>query len=214
MLEEERKLGADDAFRLPDLTDRLPAGGTVVKAPAVTLTATYYDTPDLRLARSGVSLRHRKGDALPWTVKLPAAVPGLRHEISRKGRPGSPPADLVALVTAWSRGAALAPAARIRSVRHAYELHDAEGTVLAEVADDAVTVFDGKAVRMAFREIEVERKAGKAKLLDLVEVALRDAGAVTAQEFTPKLVRALGEAAQQPSDWPRPPERAFKRPTA
>jgi len=212
MLEEERKLGADDAFRLPDLTDRLPAGGTVVKAPAVTLTATYYDTPDLRLARSGVSLRHRKGDALPWTVKLPAAVPGLRHEISRKGRPGSPPADLVALVTAWSRGAALAPAARIRSVRHAYELHDAEGTVLAEVADDAVTVFDGKAVRMAFREIEVERKAGDRALLAAVAGALTEAGAVEG-EFTPKHVRALGAAAAQPPDL-TPPGNLPEQPSA
>src|ERR1700754_2424315 len=111
MLEEERKLGADEAFRLPDLTDQVPAGGTLVEAAPATLTAVYYDTPDLRLARAGVSLRHRKGDAVPWTVKLPAAVPGLRHEISRRGRAGTPPAELVALVTAWSRGDALGPAA-------------------------------------------------------------------------------------------------------
>ncbi|MDG4823518.1 CYTH and CHAD domain-containing protein [Asanoa sp. WMMD1127] len=199
MLEEERKLGADDAFRLPDLGDRAPAGGRVVEAPAATLTATYYDTPDLRLARAGVSLRHRKGDAAPWTVKLPAAVPGLRHEISRKGRAGNPPAELVALVTAWSRGAALAPAAKIRTERRAYEVRDAEGTVLAEVADDAVTVFDGKAVRMAFREIEVERKAGDRGLLDTVTAALTEAGAVEG-EFTPKHVRALGKAAALPPD--------------
>ncbi|GAA1875323.1 CYTH and CHAD domain-containing protein [Asanoa iriomotensis] len=213
MLEEERKLAADDAFRLPDLADRLPAGSAVVGAPPVTLTATYYDTPDLRLARAGVSLRHRKGDALPWTVKLPAAVPGLRHEISRRGRQGTAPADLVALVTAWSRGAALAPAAKIRTVRHAYEVHDADGTVLAEVADDAVTVFDGKAVRMAFREIEVERKAGDRALLDAVTAALTEAGAVEG-EFTPKHVRALGAAAAlapdltPPGDLPEQPSAA------
>ncbi|MEV4538359.1 CYTH and CHAD domain-containing protein [Asanoa sp. NPDC049518] len=199
MIEEERKFGADDAFHLPDLTDRLPAGGSVVSAPPATLTATYYDTPDLRLARAGVSLRHRKGDSAPWTVKLPAAVPGLRHEVSRKGRAGNPPAELLALVTAWSRGAALAPAAKIQTVRHAYDLTDTDGTVLAEVADDAVTVFDGKAVRMAFREIEVERKGGDRALLDFVAAALLDAGAVEG-EFTPKHVRALGAAAALPPD--------------
>ncbi|MEV0719595.1 CYTH domain-containing protein, partial [Asanoa sp. NPDC050611] len=104
MLEEERKLGADEAFRLPDVADRLPAGGAVVAAPPVTLTATYYDTPDLRLARAGVSLRHRKGDALPWTVKLPAALPRELHENSRRVPQGTPPAENVAGVTAWSRG--------------------------------------------------------------------------------------------------------------
>ena len=199
MLEEERKLAADDAFRLPDLTDRLPAGGEVVAAAPVTLTATYHDTPDLRLARAGASLRHRKGDALPWTVKLPAAVPGLRREISRKGRAGNPPADLVALVTAWSRGVALSPAAVVKTVRHAYELRADDGTVLAEVADDAVTVLDGKTVRMAFREIEVERKEGESGLLDAVEEALVEAGA-TRGVFTPKNKRALGEAAALPPD--------------
>ncbi|GIF73075.1 CYTH and CHAD domain-containing protein [Asanoa siamensis] len=203
MIEEERKLGAGEAFRLPDLTDQVPAGGTVAAAPPVTLTATYYDTPDLRLARAGVSLRHRKGDDLPWTVKLPAAVPGLRHEISRRGKAGSAPDDLVALVTAWSRGQALAPAAKIRTIRHAYELCDVDGTVLAEVADDDVTVFDGKGVRMAFREIEVERKAGDRALLDAVTAALTEAGAQEG-EFTPKHVRALGAAAALPPDLTAP----------
>ena len=66
---------------------------------------------------------------------------------------------------------------------------------------------------LKFREIEAERKAGKAKLLDRVEVALRDAGA-TLGEFTPKHVRALGLPAQQPPDWPPPPARLPKHPTA
>src|ERR671913_1634889 len=139
MLEEERKYEAGPGFELPALVDRLPSGGDVAAARPKTLTATYYDTADLRLARAGVSLRHRKGDAEPWTVKLPADVPGVRHEISRPGRAGSPPKDLVALVTAYSRGAALAPAVVVRTVRRAYDLRDAGGRVLAELADDDVT---------------------------------------------------------------------------
>jgi CHAD domain-containing protein len=201
MLEEERKFQAEAGFQLPDLSDRLPAGGDVVAREPKTLTATYYDTADLRLARAGVSLRHRRGDDQPWTVKLPADVPGVRREISRTGRAGSPPKELVALVTAYSRGAPLAPAAVVRTVRRAYDLRDGDGRVLAELADDDVSVLDGRTVRMTFREIEVERKEGDSDVLARVGAALSDAGA-TEGDFTPKHVRALGPAAAGPPDLP------------
>jgi len=76
MLEEERKYEVSPRFALPDLTSALPTGGRVVSQPPVSLRATYYDTADLRLARSGASLRFRRGDSEPWTVKLPTDVPG------------------------------------------------------------------------------------------------------------------------------------------
>ncbi|MFC0530141.1 CYTH and CHAD domain-containing protein [Phytohabitans kaempferiae] len=199
MLEEERKYEVEPRFTLPDLTACLPSDGQVEERPPVTLTATYFDAPDLRLARAGVSLRYRKGDAEPWTVKLPAETPGVRHEISRGGAPGTPPAELVLLVTAYSRGAELAPAAVVRTIRRAYHLRDADGRLLAELADDAVSVLEDRKVRSRFREIEVERKGGGRKLLDKVEVVLREAGAV-AGGFTPKHVRALGDAAASPPD--------------
>jgi CHAD domain-containing protein len=205
MLEEERKYEVDSQFTLPDLAGVLPAGGRVVGLPPVTLTATYFDTPDLRLARAGVSLRHRRGDALPWTVKLPADAPGVRHEISRAGRARHAPAELVALVTAYSRGGELTPAAVVRSVRHAYELRDADDRILAEIADDAVSVLDGRRVTSAFREVEVERKDGERALLDRVDGVLRDAGAVGGS-FVPKHVRALGEAAAGDPDLIAPGE--------
>lgn len=203
MLEEERKYEVDQEFAVPELAGCVPDGGRVLDLAPVTLTATYYDTGDLRLARSGVSLRFRRGDERPWTVKLPADAPGTRHEISRSGKPGRPPVELVALVTAYSRGAPLAPAAVVRTVRLAYELRDADGGVLAELADDRVSVLDGDRVRWSFREVEVERKGGTAKLLDKVEARLRGAGAV-AGGFTPKHVRALGEAAAGEPDLPPP----------
>lgn len=210
MLEEERKYEVPESFTLPDLSGAVPDSGRVVDLPPVTLTATYYDTPDLRLARAGVSLRHRRGDKLPWTVKLPADSPGVRHEISRRGKASATPADLVALVTAYARGVELAPAAGVRTVRRAHELRDADDRVLAEIADDEVSVLDGKRVRSSFREIEVERKAGDRDLLDAVEATLVAAGA-EAGGFTPKHVRALGEAASAgpdlvaPADLPAEP---------
>src|SRR6185369_13520032 len=116
MLEEERKFQVDDGFTMPDLKGTAPAGGSIVPLPAVTLRATYYDTADRRLARAGVSLRHRRGEnpEKAWTVKLPSDVPGSRHELSRPGDPTTIPDDLLALVTVYHRGAPLAPAAVVR----------------------------------------------------------------------------------------------------
>lgn len=74
--EREVKLGAPPGFELPDLTGAAP-GLAVVAAEDQVLDATYYDTPDLRLARRGVTLRHRVGEgAARWTLKLAAGGTG------------------------------------------------------------------------------------------------------------------------------------------
>jgi CHAD domain-containing protein len=213
VLEEERKYEVDAGFRLPDLTECAPDGGRLIVRPPQKLRATYYDTPDLRLARAGASLRYRRGDDEPWTVKLPTGAPGVRNEISQTGPAQEPPGRLLDLVTVYTRGAAVEPVTVLNTVRHAYQLCDRDDRVAVEVVDDTVSVSDGRKVVLKFREIEAERKAGKAKLLDTVEVALRDAGA-TVGEFVPKHVRALGLPALPPPDWPEPPERLPRRPTA
>lgn len=200
MVEEEQKYEVDDTYVLPDLSASAPAGGRVRALPPVTLVARYLDTVDLRLARAGASLRHRDGDELPWTVKLPTGTPGVRHEISRPGPAGQPPPELVELVTALHRGAPLTPVAVVRTVRHAHEVCAGDGTVLAEVVDDRVSVVDDTgATTGAFREVEVERKAGDRDLLGRVGTVLRDAGARTGS-FTPKHVRALGAVARADED--------------
>ncbi|MCI3949617.1 MAG: domain containing protein [Acidimicrobiales bacterium] len=66
-LEREVKLGVWPGFELPAL-DELPDGLTAVPVKARRLEATYYDTPDARLARSGASLRFRSGDGTGWTL--------------------------------------------------------------------------------------------------------------------------------------------------
>jgi CHAD domain-containing protein len=201
MLEEERKYEVEPGFALPELAGALPEGGRVVRCAPVSLRATYYDTADLRLARAGASLRYRRGDERPWTLKLPTDVPGIRHEISRGGPSGTVPAELAGAVTAYVRGAALSPATVLRTTRRVYELRGRDGSLLAELDDDSVAVLDGKAVRSRFREIEVERHDGGRKLLDRVGEQLRAAGAATGT-FTPKHVRALGGVG--PADLVRP----------
>ncbi|GIH13565.1 CYTH and CHAD domain-containing protein [Rugosimonospora africana] len=190
MLEEERKFDVDPQFVLPDLTEALPARAQVVPRPSVSLRATYYDTDDLRLARAGASLRFRRGDEKPWTVKLPTGVPGIRHEISRTGPSDTIPEELAGLVTAYVRGAALSAAAVLDTTRQVYELRDRAGELLAELDDDLVAVMEGGSVRRKFREIEVERHEGGSKLLGRVADVLTAAGAVSGQ-FLPKHVRAL-----------------------
>jgi CHAD domain-containing protein len=213
MLEEERKFEVDAAFRLPDLEEIVPEGGRLVVRPQRKLRATYYDTADLRLARSGASLRFRRGDDEPWTVKLPTEARGVRNEISMVGPPAEPPERLLDLVTAYTRGDEVAPVIVLSTSRKTYQFCDRDDRVAVEVVDDAVTVTEERRVTLKFREIEVERKAGKTKLLDRIEVALRDAGAA-AGDFTPKHVRALGKRAMEPTDWPEPPVSLPKRTTA
>jgi CHAD domain-containing protein len=191
MLEEERKYEVDPRFVVPDLTDCIAAGAQIVQRAPTYLRAVYYDTPDLRLARAGASLRFRRGDRLPWTVKLPTEIPGVRNEISRVGAPGTVPGELVALVTAYTRGSGLEPVAWLRTSRRVYEVRGADDQLLAELDDDTVAVLEGKSTRMRFREIEVERHGAGRGLLSRIDARLRDAGAATGT-FTPKLVRALG----------------------
>jgi CHAD domain-containing protein len=218
VLEEERKYEVTPDFVLPDLAPCASRGGSVLARPAATLRATYYDTSDCRLARAGLSLRYRRGELstggrpTPWTVKLPTGTTGVRKEVSRAGSADAVPAELVALLTAYLRGAPLEPAAAMRTVRHEHELRDAEDRVLAEVADDTVSVLDGRRVRMTFREIEVERRAGEPELLDRVEAVLLKAGARTG-EFVAKHVRAMGPAATEPPDLV-PPQRLRRKATA
>jgi inorganic triphosphatase YgiF len=166
MPEEERKYDVDRSFVLPDL---FGPGVNVVPRPPKRLTATYFDTEDLRLTRAGASLRFRRGDDEPWTVKLATDVPGVRQEISRPGQFGRPPEELTWLVASITRGAELKPLVVVRSRRRRWELHDDTGRVLAEIDDDNVSVLDGPRVVGRFREIEVELRDGPRKILTTVE---------------------------------------------
>ena len=193
--EREVKLSAGPAFAVPDLAD-VAEGVVVEPLPVRTLDAVYYDTADLRLARWGVSLRHRTGDGTGWTVKLPEGEDGpalVRREVPFPGTEGEPPAEALDLVRAYVRTAPLEPAARLQTVRRGWELRDGEGQRLLEVVDDEVTVQEGERVAARFREVEVEAgDRAPANLLSDVVGRLRKAGA-GAPDATPKIVRALGE---------------------
>jgi len=195
MLEREVKLAAPPAFALPDLED-LAAAVETSPVDEQRLETVYYDTPDLRLARWGANIRIRQGEG--WTLKLPWTSEGpalTRRELEFPGDASRPPDAAVALVIAYVRRATLVPVASLSTLRRRVQLKNREGTLLAEVVDDDVSVIQGLRVQNRFREVEVELKDQSAeRLLDPILARLRGAGAADEDQAS-KLVRALGSRA-------------------
>jgi CHAD domain-containing protein len=210
--ETERKYESADPVEAGLIGEVASAAGCVLPAGApteFTLSATYYDTDDLRLARSRLTLRRRRGGSDDgWHLKLPAG-PDSRDEVRVPlGRYRKPPAQLVALARASHRGAALRPVVELDTVRREWTLTDAEGLAVATVTDDSVTARDlGKGVASAdgaqgtgvgtdgsrWSEIEVElAEHGSTEVLDRIEEALAVAG-VHRSGSSSKLGRVLAD---------------------
>src|ERR1700674_500724 len=219
MLEREVKLGAGPAFHLPDLAGVIE-GVTVAPAETVRMETVYFDTADLRLARWGVSLRHRAGEG--WTLKLAPPKPDAgrpagmieRDELTFQGGAKKAPEAATGVGRAYVRKAELVPVARLSTIRKRVRLVDAAGARVAEVVDDEVSVRDGRRVAARFREIEVEVTGGDGAegVIAPIVSRLRGAGA-GAPDPTPKYIRALGPRATEPPEvapQPLPPEAAAK----
>src|SRR3954467_4593624 len=206
MKEIERKYRASRGLVLPDLTGRVPSVASIDAPVSHRMVAVYYDTPDLRLAREGITLRHRTGGSDDgWHLKLPLGpmANGVREEMQLPGDGSEPPDQLRQLVSAYVRFAFVQPAATLVTDRQTLVLRDEAGASLAELVDDQVTVQGVGRVSAGFREIEVEDCGGGPDVLSAVSDVLQVAGAVGG-EFRPKLVRSLGARAPAPPDPPLP----------
>ena len=198
-LEREAKLQAPAGFRVPDLGGD---GLVATEQKPQRLVTVYVDTPDLRIARWGSSLRHRQGEG--WTVKLPSPTNGsqlVRTEVNFEGDDARKlPTAAADLVRAYVRGQELAPVARLQTVRRGVEIGDDVGRRLAVVTDDEVSVMDGRRVASRFRELEVELDPeADDDLSEILIDRLTQAGAGPIDNV-PKLVRALGPRAASPPD--------------
>jgi CHAD domain-containing protein len=197
--EQERKFDVTAAFELPSFEEE--TGLTVLDDEELELVAVYYDTPDLRLTRSGVSLRYRNDEG--WTVKLPedAVANGLaRRENHFTGDPSVLPIEAANLVTGWTRQESLRPVAKLETRRHRIELGDNGANPIAEVADDRVRATTQSTDAELFRQIEIELLSESAgKLQKRIVSQVRAAGAKQ-ESGVPKIQRALGAAASVPSD--------------
>jgi CHAD domain-containing protein len=166
-----------------------------VSLPDRAFVSTYHDTQDLRLARNGVTFRHRseEGSRL-WQLKLPRGA--ARIELEEAGPPARPPATMLGLLPAYLRGAELTRVARLKTWRKSLRIDG------AEVVDDSVAVLDGQRVTARFRELEVELADGDERTLRRLEKALRRAGATAPRSFEPKLFRVLELAYPVESELP------------
>jgi CHAD domain-containing protein len=207
MAEEiEVKLGAWPGFTVPAVDDGYD-GLRTETGDVTVLDATYHDAADLRLVRSGITLRHRlgEGDAEgTWTLKFGGehqAESGamVREELAVAGPATAMPGELATLVRPWLRTAPLVAMARLQTRRRSTALL-VDDEVVGSIDDDEVSVLQGGRVAARFREVEVEVAAAAPDgLLDAVVARLRDAGA-GAPDPTPKVVRALGPRALAPPD--------------
>jgi inorganic triphosphatase YgiF len=190
-LETERKFDVDLDFVVPDPRNLGGAGPELAQPPEVELLAArYYDTDDLRLAASGVTLRRRTGghDA-GWHLKLPVGGHTRREVHAPLGdEDEAVPADLVALVASWAGGRPLRPVATLGTRRTVWRIASPGGETLAELADDLVTGHrealpalaerGARAVAdLAWREIEVELVTGSPAILAAAAERLCQSGA-------------------------------------
>ncbi|MGA8460113.1 MAG: CYTH domain-containing protein [Streptosporangiaceae bacterium] len=196
-LETELKLDVDPGFVVPNL-DGLASGQTVTEPEVRQLVANYFDTSDLRLAAVPATLRRRTGGPDEgWHLKLPVGA-GTRRELQAPlgDDPTTVPPQLASLVATWVEGHPLQVVAVLETRRTVRNLIGADGTVLAEVADDLVTgrlpgLGDTPAEPVTWREIEVELVSGGPEILAAARTRLTAAGARLSSSAS-KLGRLLG----------------------
>ena len=195
-LEVEVKFDVDEDTLLPDLSG-LPGVAAIGQAEERDLDAQYLDTAELDLAKAGYALRRRSGgpDA-GWHIKGPK-VDGGRVELHWPLSDGIPEAVLTAVREVTD--AELTPLARIRNRRIAYNLHSADGGVVAEFLDDHVIGTDERSgAERTWREWEFELgtaapddEADRRTLFARFEKAVHAAGGREAASDS-KLARTIG----------------------
>ncbi|MFE7596380.1 CHAD domain-containing protein [Streptomyces sp. NPDC057494] len=201
--EIERKYEATEDTPLPDLT-RVPGVSEVVDRGVMELDAVYYDTPGLRLAADGVTLRRRTGGSdAGWHVKFPVAA-GVRDEL-RAPPADTLPGELAGLLRSRVRHDEVVPVVRLRSARDVRHLLAADGTLLAELSVDTVRAErlpSGTEATWTEIEVELDDDVDPA-LLDAVEKRLGKAG-IRPSAAPSKLARALAETGTEPPAAPTP----------
>ena len=189
-IERELKLTVAAGFKLPPLKG--------ARLPAKLLTSVYFDTPDLRLARARITLRHRtQGRKSAWQLKLPLDCG--RREIEMPGKSSTPPPQILDLLFIHLQDAAVQPVATLRTRRTGIRVGGSKG---ADVVLDEVAILKESSEVLIFREVEIEQLDGDASLANRLEKTLRKAGA-TDHDGRPKIFRALDLPAPQR---PAPPD--------
>jgi CHAD domain-containing protein len=194
MNEQEDKYEVDPDWVMPPLTELVPDGGRLDQEVRK-LDNTYFDTPGAGLRLFGITLRRRVGGSeTGWQLKVPNGT--ARTELQSGSRAKTLPPALAKGVEGLLAGENLDPVAAMVTTRTAYQLRNADGELVLEIADDQVESGppDGESMLHSWREVEVELgPAGKKKDLRRARKLLQDAGASPSTSRT-KLDRALAPA--------------------
>lgn len=191
-------LVAGPHYRPPDI-DTVDGVATRTQGLSL-LRTTYYDTPDLRLLRSGAELRRETGRG--WTAVLGSGDSAAQHvaPVHQFADSHATPAAAIDLLTGFTRGAPLRPVLHTRTERREVLLQAAGGEDAGSLRDDLVTVMQGRRIATRFRELEIIAAGdGAGASLGAVVAALRDAGAAPATS-APTATRAMGAAAAAAPD--------------
>jgi CHAD domain-containing protein len=163
--------------------------------PAQALDFAYYDTVGRDLAVRHITLRRCTGGADPgWHLTLPTDSP----TVLRASLDDEVPAELRDVVLAIVRDRPLAVVARISTTRTVDCLYGADGTPLAEFADEELTAWADGREADRWREWRLELSSyGHRELLDRLTNRLLDAGAHRAGEGS-TLARVLDGPTSEP----------------
>ena len=209
----ERTLRVHALFRMPDLVGTVPglAGTTVDTGIArvdrhapVEVVSEYHDTEELRLIRWGVTLRRRSGgNHEGWRLTLPSdGEPDSRPDQMDlpldAGGPGQVPPEMADVITALIRRSPLLTVATLHTQRSAHLLHTPDGSTVAELVDDVVSIMDGDVVAGRFRELRITPLTEDAGAVDPVIDLLMAHGAMPGASST--AISALGPTAKAPPD--------------
>ena len=198
-LETEQKYDVEAGFALPDFGRLAGPGGRRAEPKRYYLSATYFDTENLDLHRSRITLRRRVGGSDEgWHLKLPVRK-DTRQELHApldEGGAGSVPARLTAQVEDITAGQRLRPIAILDTERTVVTVPGPTGEAMLEIADDRVTATrlgdpDDEPVRWREIEVEIISEAPEAAgLLAEAGQVLRKAGAKPSSSGS-KLARLL-----------------------
>ena len=198
-LETEQKYDAEAGFALPDFGGLSGPAGRRAEPKRYYLSATYFDTENLDLHRSRITLRRRVGGTDEgWHLKLPVRK-DTRQELHApldEGGTWSIPARLTAQVEDITAGQRLRPIAILDTERTVVTVPGPTGEAILEIADDRVTATrfgEPDEGPVTWREIEVEVISAAPEadgLLAGAGQALRKAGAKPSSSAS-KLSRLL-----------------------
>ncbi|OYN95622.1 hypothetical protein CGZ95_18160 [Enemella evansiae] len=200
--ETERKFRIDADQPIPELGEVVTLG----KRKTYQLSAVYYDTPDLLLARNRRTLRRRTGGHdSGWHLKLPGdgdSRTEMQLPLTTGSRARLVPEALRAQVAEVIGEAPLIPVVELRTRRTEIQLTGPRGGSLAVLCDDTVTATR-RGTEESWRELEVELTRGDEELLERVTEVLA-AGGVPVSASVSKLVQAMGERLAEAEEPPRP----------